>query len=324
MALSARERKGCRCSRRRLACPVEEAKRFFESWLDGLVVIFQAKTRIPSRQTRPDRGVPFLPRNPEDPGVVSKGMNARRIVILAATFSLPGLAGAPRALAGCALPPEPTVYLFLSQHPSYRHGKVKEIRIVDEQGASLDYEKETLSGTRDVQVVRLRVSAKRGTILLRVRTGEGINQMDSTATYGIDTKWCPPAKSGSTRIVAATYTYSDGCPASNGFVLTIEPFAAAYRVTGDNQDWVVPGHRGQDEKGASVGEIYTGQVGCVDFVLPTDKPLNLEVTPLFSNGQEGETFRPGCRSSRHGSGLSCRAPVWSEFSGSVKSSLDDR
>jgi hypothetical protein len=163
------------------------------------------------------------------------------------------------------------------------------------------------------------VKAKRGKIVLRVRTGEGVNQVNSTAAYRIATKWRMPEKSGVTRMVDATYTYSDGCPASNGFVLKIRPFAPAYRVTGEGQDWVVPGRDGQDEKSASVGEIYTGQVGCVDSAVPTDKPLRLEVTPLFSNGQEGETFMPGCRPSRRGSGLSWGAPVWLEFSGSVKS-----
>ena len=85
----------------------------------------------------------------------------------------------------------------------------------------------------------------------------------------------------------------------------------------------MPGDVGQDEKRASVGEIDTGQVGCVDSAVPTDKPLRLEVTPLFSNGQEGETFMPGCRQSRRGSDISCVAPVWLEFSGSVKSGLED-
>ncbi len=214
--------------------------------------------------------------------------------------------------------------MFLLQHPSYGSGKAREIEIVDEQDASLDYDRQPLPGTRDVQVVRLHVKAKRGKVVLRVRTGEGVNQVDSTATYRIDTKWRLPAKSGVTRIVDATYTYSDGCPASNGFVLTMKPFAPAYRVTGDGTEWVVPGRDGQDEKSASVGEIYTGQVGCVDSAVPTDKPLGLEVTPLFSNGDEGETFMPGCRPSGRGSSLSCGAPVWLEFSGSVRSDLDDK
>ena len=201
-------------------------------------------------------------------------MSAVRTAVLAAICCLPTLAGARQALAGCALPrpvrfappskarlpPEPTIYLFLLQHPSYGSGKAREIEIVDEQDASLDYDRQPLPGTRDVQVVRLHVKAKRGKVVLRVRTGEGVNQVDSTATYRIDTKWRLPAKSGVTRIVDATYTYSDGCPASNGFVLTMKPFAPAYRVTGDGTEWVVPGRDGQDEKALPWARFTRGRL----------------------------------------------------------------
>jgi hypothetical protein len=265
-------------------------------------------------------------------------MNVIRCAVLAGSFSLFGLASAPQAVAGCALPPpilfapasktrlppEPTIYLFVLQNPSYGHGKLDEIAVVDGQGLPLAHERETLPGTHDVQVLRFHVKAKRGEIVFRVRTGEGVSQKDTTATYRIDAKWRPPQPPPLTKIVEATYTYDEGCAPSNGFVLKIEPPAPAYRVTGDGQEWVVPGDDGWREGKVSTGEVLTGRIGCSDFVIPTEKPLTLKVTSLFSNGQEGEPLTPGCAPSKGDFGPVCGAPVWLHFSGRVKSMMDDR
>jgi len=265
-------------------------------------------------------------------------MNVIRCAVVAGALSLFGLSNAPQAVAGCAVPPpilfapasktrlspEPTIYLFVLQNPLYGHGKLDEIAVVDGQGLPLAHERETLPGTHDVQVLRFHVKAKRGEIVFKVRTGEGVSQEDSTATYRIDAKWLPPKKTPVTRIVEATYTYSEGCETDNGFVLKIKPVAPAYRVTGDGQEWVVPGIDWWREGKVSTGEIYTGQIGCVDFVIPTERPLMLKVTSLFSNGQEVQALMPGCAPSKNNSGSVCGAPVWLHFSGRVKSNMDDR
>jgi hypothetical protein len=265
-------------------------------------------------------------------------MNVIRCAVLAGSLSLFGLASVPQAVAGCAvpppilfapasktrLPPEPTIYLFVLQNPSYGHGKLDEIAVVDGQALPLAYERETLPGTHNVLVLRFHVKAKRGEIVFKVRTGEGVNQEDSTATYRIDAKWPPPMKPPFTKIVEVTYTYSEGCGASNGFILKIEPLAPAYRVTRDGQEWVVPGIDWWREGQVSVGEIYTGLFGCIDFVIPTEEPLMLKVTSLFPNGQEGEALMPGCVPSKGNLGPLCGAPVWLHFSGRVKSNMDDR
>ena len=79
-------------------------------------------------------------------------MKVLHCVVLVGCFSLIGLTGAATpAVAGCAvpppilfapasktrLPPEPTIYLFVIQKPSYGHGQLDEVAVVDGQGLPL-------------------------------------------------------------------------------------------------------------------------------------------------------------------------------------------
>jgi hypothetical protein len=228
------------------------------------------------------------------------------------------------AAAGCAvpapilfapasqssLPSEPTVYLFVRTAYSRWHGELGEISVLDGQGKAVAHERHSLPGTKAVQVLRFDIKAKQGEIVIKARVGD----KDISASYKIDSKLQAPVRPH-TQIVRASYQYSDGCVGSNGFILTIKPFAPAYRVEIDGQSWIVPG-RDKWQTEADVGGILTGQIGCSDFAIPTDKPLGLTITPLHADGQDGESWLPGCTRSERG--LTCTSPASLRFSGSVK------
>jgi hypothetical protein len=97
--------------------------------------------------------------------------------------------------------------------------------------------------------------------------------------------------------------------------------APAYRVEEGGKVWVVPsvdgGDEGQRAKGLT-GTIFTGRIDCSDFVIPTDKPLALRITPLFANGREGATRKLGCSKARSDEEETCSAPTWLRFFGRPK------
>ena len=253
-----------------------------------------------------------------------------RAAIFACMLVAGGLVAQSPALASCGipepvlfapttgtrLPSEPTIYLFVHENPSYSYGKLGDIAVLDGKGLPLAFQRESLPGTSDILVVRLKVAAKSGAAIVRTRVGE----MEISAAYRIDGKAGPPTKVPYTEIVNATYLYNEICRGSNGFILHVRPLAPAYRVEEDGKVWVVPygddGDDWQHRKGGA-GTIFTGRIDCSDFVIPTDKPLALRITPLFTDGREGVTRWLGCRKPRNEE-ETCSAPAGLQFSGRTR------
>ena len=248
-------------------------------------------------------------------------------VIVADTLAIAECA-IPKAIlfappSGTRLPPEPSIYMFLRQKASYGYGKLGEISVLDGDGKPLPYQRETLPGTDDVMALRMDLAARSGRAVVRVWV---LGQEEVSASYRISAHTPVPKRASYTEIVEAGYFFSEGFHGDNGFMLAVRPKAPAYRVEDGRQTWVVPSDDDDDlgggrRKAVGLGSILTGQISCADFAIPTDKPLALRVTPLFSNG-EGTTRKLGCRASK-AVGELCGTPAFASFSGRVKGAVPD-
>jgi hypothetical protein len=196
---------------------------------------------------------------------------------------------------GTPLPQNPTVFVFLRRHPSYDAADLGALSITDGAGRPLAFTRTDLASAHGARVARLEITAAAGPITVHASAGS----QSGVATYVLGARPAPAAVA--TSIVEATYTYRSGCPPSNGFVLAISPKAPAYRVEVDGDTWIVP-DQGATTPSPRLGTIMTGTIGCFDFTIPTGKPLALSITPLFTDGSEGDTRSEFCQST---------GPLWS-------------
>lgn len=253
--------------------------------------------------------------------------------LAAAAAGLLSLGLALRAHAGCVLPeqflfvpgtgspvpsnPQILVYLHID-HPSYEANQLDGLEVVDAEGRDLTFEREPLKTVPHVVLVRVSVNAKRGSVSVRARAGKTV----ATATYPIASKWRPPSED--TEILDVSYEYATGCPSSDGFLLGVRPRAPAYEVRDGDSTWVVPAYPYRQQPG--VGIVATGFHGCWEFAIPTRKPFELSITPVFPDGAFVSSYLPGCRSgpskkTRNGSvlgGVECHGGAWFRFHGKLE------
>ncbi len=235
------------------------------------------------------------------------------LIGLAAFATIAGWSGTARA--GCSVPPaivwappsgavlpaNPTIYIFVPQRAACAASKLDELTVTDPHGRPVVFTRADLRSEGAAEVVRLdiKVAARAVSVGGRVGTENG------AASYRIGARGRDPDLD-ETEITEARYVYGAGCPGANGFLLSIDPQAPAYRVQLDEHVWIVPD--GEPWR-ARHGTIVTGSVGCETFAIPTDRPLALSITPLETDGSEGATRdqncapvgpRESCRSIGHG------------------------
>jgi hypothetical protein len=224
--------------------------------------------------------------------VVAAGSLAAALLAAPSRPARAGCALEPQILfspaAGTALPPHPTVFVFLRRHPYYDAVELGALTVTDGAGRPLAFARADLPSAGGARVARLTVTAAAGPFTVHARAGS----QSGAATYRLG---APPApvSTPATSIVEAEYTYATGCPPANGFVLAISPQAPAYRVEVDGDTWIVPDQPGP-KYWPGRGTIVTGMVGCFEFTIPTDKPLALSITPLLPDGTEGDTRSQNC------------------------------
>ena len=220
------------------------------------------------------------------------------------------MTGAKVAHAGCGVPPaivwapppgtplpaNPTIYVFVRQQAGGTAAKLDELTVTDGEGRPVTFTRADLHSEGAARVVRLDIKAGATSVSVRGLVGTE----NGEAKYRLGGR-AREAALVETEITEAQYLYGSGCPSSNGFLLSIDPQAPAYRVELDGQVWIVPD--GEPWRPRH-GTIVTGSVGCDDFTIPTDRPLALLITPLDADGSEGATRIEGC--ARVGPRPSCR------------------
>ena len=229
--------------------------------------------------------------------------------------------------SGATVPPNPVILIFLSASAP----TLDALTVTNRNGDVVPVEKKVLKLTNPGKVIRLQISATQGAFTVSTQAGHRI----TSATFHIaGSKPAPKVEvTPRTEIAEATYSYSTGCPDSEGFVLHVTPRAVAYRVTVGRQTWVVPDLSRDLEISDGHGAIVTGHVGCLDFTIPGAKPFAISIVPLLADGSDGGAFFPGCqstrttRSTRHADGSTsvvleaeCSSHTRAEFSGQVKRS----
>lgn len=188
--------------------------------------------------------------------------------------------------SGTRLPANPTIYVFVRQQAGGTAAKLDELTVTDGDGRPVAFTRADLHSEGTASVVRLDVKASAIAVSVRGQVG----------TESGEAKYRLGARARETALVQpeiteAQYLYGEGCPSSNGFLLSIDPQAPAYRVELDGQVWIVPDGEPWRRRH---GTIVTGTVGCDDFAIPTDRPLALFITPLDAAGNEGATRMEGC------------------------------
>jgi hypothetical protein len=217
-------------------------------------------------------------------------------------------------LSGAILPPDPTVLVFIRKHPTFPKNDDAEV-VARLDGHQAPVEHEVVFDGEGYRIIRVRVLTGKSKSLTIVVSGE------PKATYAISkrARVAPNQKRG-TNIARAEYVYETGCPHSDGFLLTIHPWAPAYKVqwTDDGNvrsehSVIVPSDQHSNGAGA---KIAFGSIGCLAFSVGAANPFDTEIIPLFSDGTEGDTFTPGCRHSDEGT--TCSSHVSFSFGGKVR------
>lgn len=241
-------------------------------------------------------------------------------VLVVSSVAVAALNCAPKvALAGCALPPQisfspanaslvpqnPAVFVFFRTSALYPANTLDGLAVEDAAGNKVSFARDDLSTAKpggltredpkvpNGKVVRLKVSATRGTFTVTVRAGATRTSATFQIANGLPKERVETASE--TDIVEATYAYSTSCPSDDGFILHVTPKAAAYEVTARDKKWIVPDLSvglGVDD---GHGVIVTGSIGCQDFTIPDVRPFEITFVPLFSDGERGEWYSPNCR-----------------------------
>jgi hypothetical protein len=232
------------------------------------------------------------------------------------------------AIAGCGLPaqlefspstratvpPDPTVYLFVRDHPSYKTKVVDKVTATA-NGVAVEVIQEELPATRRYRVFSLKAKAAAGTkIELTVQAGE----TRTSVSYQV-AKGAKPS-TAQTTIKAATFESQKSDPSTHGFVLEVFPRAPFYRVEVDSKPVLVPDRSSEYRHAADTGVLLVGYFGCETFSVATDDPFRLRITPVFLDGSDGETYFPGCKFTKteNGGSGSCSNFYGASFGGPVK------
>jgi len=191
---------------------------------------------------------------------------------------------------GSGVPPNPSVLLFLP--PGSSASSLGEIRVADASAEPLPATREVLKVENNVEVIRMAISAVKGTFTIAA----GAGRTKSSATFHIrKTKEShATGENPPTDIVEVTYVYASGCVSSNGFIVHVNPKADAYRVSLGDKQWIVPDGSASYAVKDGHGVITSGSVGCEEFSIPAESPFAVEVTPVWADG-EGDASDPFCR-----------------------------
>jgi hypothetical protein len=252
-------------------------------------------------------------------------MSARFWCAFVAAFLAVTAAANRPSQAGCGLPPvfafapeggselplNPTIWVFVRDRFGQPRAPIDELTVTDGRGLPLRAVRTPVATEGAYRAVQLQIASPGGSVIVHGRTGKE----RVTARYELRRAPRRADPEPATEIVAAKYVYASGCPSANGFILSIEPRAPAYRVELEGHTWIVPNQEDASDS-RRYGTIVTGGVYCWDFNIPTDKPLALQVTPLLPDGRiamsrspYGVVSGPPTRCTTHGRVTHCTSQL---------------